>query len=150
MPALRARQMLSFPAGILLAMKKEEIERHLTQTKSMQILMGGGTACLLFMAITQLHIVKALPYLASNVLSLPTCLPMAIGIIAFGKNFNRIFENKALHIIGLMSYEIYLVHAFTLHIINGAGLNVIEFIILTSLCAFVLYIGTNKLRQCIK
>lgn len=42
MPALRARQMLSFPAGILLAMKKEEIERHLTQTKSMQILMGGG------------------------------------------------------------------------------------------------------------
>lgn len=150
MPALRARQMLSFPAGILLAMKKEEIERHLTQTKSMQILMGGGTACLLFMAITQLHIVKELPYLASNVLSLPTCLPMAIGIVAFGKNFNRIFENKALHIIGLMSYEVYLVHAFTLHIINGAGLNVIEFIILTGLCAFVLYIGTNKLRQCIK
>lgn len=104
------------------------------------------------MAITQLHIVKELPYLASNVLSLPTCLPMAIGIVAFGKNFNRIFENKALHIIGLMSYEVYLVHAFTLHlhITNGAGLNVIEFIILTGLCAFVLYIGNNKLRQCIK
>lgn len=102
------------------------------------------------MAITQLHIVKALPYLASNVLSLPTCLPMAIGIIAVGKNFDRFFENNALYIIGLMSYEVYLVHAFTLHIIKGAGLTVIAFIILTGLCAFALYVGTNKLRQCIK
>lgn len=102
------------------------------------------------MAITQLHIVKELPYLISNVLSLPTCLPMAIGIIVFGKNFNRVLENKALYIVGLMSYEVYLVHAFTLHIINGAGLTVIAFIILTWLCAFVLYMGTNKLRQCNK
>lgn len=41
MPFLRARQMLSFPAGVLLAVNKDKIERTLTKAKSILILMGG-------------------------------------------------------------------------------------------------------------
>ena len=41
MPFLRARQMLSFPAGILLAVNKDKIERTLTKTKNILILTGG-------------------------------------------------------------------------------------------------------------
>lgn len=41
MPFLRARQMLSFPCGVLLAMNKEKIEQALTKTKSVLILAGG-------------------------------------------------------------------------------------------------------------
>lgn len=66
MPFLRARQMLSFPAGVLLAVNKDQIERTLTKTKNILILTGGGTVCLLFMAITQLNAVKNLPYIVSN------------------------------------------------------------------------------------
>lgn len=40
MPALRARQMLSFPFGVLLGMKKEKIERILTAKKSSFVLVG--------------------------------------------------------------------------------------------------------------
>lgn len=41
MPFLRARQMLSFPVGILLAVNKDKIERTLTKTKNILILTGG-------------------------------------------------------------------------------------------------------------
>lgn len=44
MPFLRARQMMSFPCGILLAMHKKKIEAALTKTKSVLILTGGGYA----------------------------------------------------------------------------------------------------------
>ena len=73
MPFLRARQMLCFPCGVLLAMNKAKIEHMLTRTKSVLILMGGGTVCLLFMALTQLNMVKELPYLVSNAMALLTC-----------------------------------------------------------------------------
>ena len=42
MPFLRARQMLSFPAGVLLAVNKDKIEQTLTKTKNVLILTGGG------------------------------------------------------------------------------------------------------------
>ena len=41
MPFLRARQMLSFPAGVLLAVNKDKIGRTLTKTKNILILTGG-------------------------------------------------------------------------------------------------------------
>ena len=41
MPFLRARQMLSFPAGVFLALNKEKIEQTLTKTKNTLILTGG-------------------------------------------------------------------------------------------------------------
>ena len=40
---LRARQMLSFPAGVLLAVNKDKIERTLTKAKSILILTGGDS-----------------------------------------------------------------------------------------------------------
>lgn len=42
MPFLRARQMLSFPFGVLLGMNKDKIEQALTKSKSVLILSGGG------------------------------------------------------------------------------------------------------------
>lgn len=41
MPFLRARQMLSFPTGVWLAMNKNKIEQILTKTKNILILTGG-------------------------------------------------------------------------------------------------------------
>lgn len=42
MPFLRARQMLSFPVGVLLAVNKDKIECTLTKIKNILILTGGG------------------------------------------------------------------------------------------------------------
>lgn len=147
MPFLRARQMLSFPSGIFFAVNKERLEQTLTKTKNILILTGGGTVCLLFMAITQLNIVKNLPYLVSNTMSLLTCLPMAIGIMTFGKSFGRLFENKMLAATGRISYEIYLVHAFTLCMIKDSMGNVLSFLFVTFALAILIHRILRKKKE---
>lgn len=146
MPFLRARQMLSFPAGVLLAVNKDKIEQTLTKTKNILIL-GGGTMCLLFMAITQLNVVKSLPYIVSNAMALLTCLPIAIGIMAFGKSFGGLFENKMLATTGMISYEIYLVHAFTLGMIIPSVISVIAFVVVTVTLACIVYRIIEKVKN---
>lgn len=147
MPFLRARQMLSFPVRVLLAVNKDKIERTLTKTKNILILMGGGTVCLLFMAVTQLNVVKNLPYLVSNTMALLTCLPMTIGIMAFGKSFSRIFENELLAATGMISYEIYLVHTFTLGMIKPSIISVFIFAVVTYVLAYILHMGMRKVKN---
>lgn len=144
MSFLRARQTLSFPAGVLLAMNKDKIEQTLTKTKNILILTVGGTMCFLFMAITQLNVVKSLPYIVSNAMALLTCLPIAIGIMAFGKSFGGLFENKMLAMTGTISYEIYLVHAFTLAMIKQSIISVFIFAVVTYVLAYILHIGMRK------
>lgn len=103
--------------------------------------------CLLFMVITQLNAVKSLPYIVSNAMALLTCLPMAIGIIVFGKSFSGIFENKMLAMTGMISYEIYLVHAFTLGIIKQSMISVFIFVVVTYVLAYILHIGMRKVKN---
>ena len=84
--------------------------------------------CLLLMAVTQLNVVKNLPYLVSNAMALLTCFPIAIGIMVFGKLFGGLFENKMLAMTGMISYEIYLIHAFTLDFVQNNYISIFGFI----------------------
>lgn len=147
MPFLRARQMMSFPFGVVLALKKDEIERMLNRMRSTLILAGGGIACILFMAVTQLQAVKNMPYLISNTMAIMTCLPVAIGILVIGKSFSKLYENRALYIIGIISYEIYLVHAFTLNLIEMNMISILLFIVITYVLAYALHIGIRKVKK---
>ena len=121
MPFLRARQMLSFPVGVLLAANKNQIDRTLTKTKNILIV--------------------------SNVMALLTCLPMAIGIMVFGKSFSGLFENKMLATTGMISYEIYLVHAFTLGMIKPSVVSVIAFVVVTVTLAYATYFTIGKMKN---
>lgn len=103
--------------------------------------------CLLFMAITQLNVVKNLTYLVSNAMALLTCLPIAIGIMVFGKSFGGLFDNKMLTMTGMISYEIYLVHAFTLGIVKPSIISVFVFVVVTYIFAYILHIGIRKAKN---
>lgn len=98
------------------------------------------------MAITQLHIVKELPYLLSNTMAIFTCLPMAIGILAFGKAFSGFFENKMLLMVGTVSYEIYLVHAFTLNLVKPSIVAVLSFVVTTGILAYIAHFIIGKIK----
>lgn len=128
-------------------MNKDKLEQALNKIKGMLILMGGGTMCLLFMAVTQLDVIKNLSYLLSNAMALLTCLPMAIGIIVFGKSFHKIFENKMLDMIGAISYEIYLVHVFTLAIVKPSIIRIFIFVVITVTLAYATYFTMGKMKN---
>lgn len=99
------------------------------------------------MVITQLTIVKELPYAISNILALTTCLPMAVSILMFGKNFSYFFENRSLIAIGTISYEIYLVHAFTLNLIKSSIISICIFVGITYAIAYILHMGIRKVKN---
>ena len=103
--------------------------------------------CLFFMAVTQLPAVKELPYIISNAMALLTCFPMAIGILMLGKVFNVFYENRVLIAIGMISYEIYLVHAFTLSIVRSSLNSILFFIILTAILAYMTYFTMGKIKS---
>ena len=96
------------------------------------------------MAVTQLSAIKSLPYLISNTMAILTCFPMAIGIMIFGKYFCRFFENKMLTAIGTISYEIYLIHAFTLRMIRSSVTSILMFVVVTVALAYVTHFITGK------
>lgn len=99
------------------------------------------------MAITQFHIVKEMPYLISNALALLTCLPMAVGILVFGKSFSGLFENRMLKTIGSISYELYLVHAFTLNLIKPSIVAVGSFIAVTGILAYAANVTMGRIKN---
>ncbi len=111
MPFLRARQMLSFPLGVSIAKHRKRAEAFFAKPEISHISIVVG---ILFMAVTQLRAIKELPYLIQNMLSLCTVLPLAVALISITDRWRRLTDNSTLKALGLISYEVYLVHVFTL------------------------------------
>lgn len=129
MPFLRARQMLLFPFGVFVRKYREEIERVISGKKI--LLISGGITGIAFMGITQDGAIKAMPYIVSNLLSLLTCFPLAVVVIVAASWFTVLLRNRFLKWIGSISYEVYLVHAFTLRLIETNAISIIYFLIIT-------------------
>lgn len=72
---------------------------------------------------------------------------MKIETMVFGKSFRGIFENKMLAVTGMVSYEIYLVHAFTLGLIKPLIISVFIFAVVTYVFAYILHIGMRKVEN---
>lgn len=142
MPFLRARQMLCFPIGMGLA-RKENLE--LVNVRGKLIIVLGITG-IGFMALTQLECIKNLPYILSNCLSLFTVMPLAGLVICISKIWPLITQSKLSQLLGRYSFEIYLVHAFTLSIVSNDIISLIEFWMITLFCAMVLNKIISKLR----
>lgn len=150
-PFLQARQIFSFPLGMLIAQNKEVIKNKMTVKKgiwlaSLCIVMG-----VLFMGITQLNIVKQLPYIVSNMMSLFTCLSFAIAFLFIVARYKFIVENKFIYIIGLYSYELFLIQQKTIPILDDTVLSKIIFTVVTIggtilvyWCCALLFKGKNK------
>lgn len=99
------------------------------------------------MAVTQMNLVKEFPYIVSNILSIFTVMPLAVAVLAAGIVFPVLFGNMELRACGVISYEIYLVHAFTLEMIGESFVSVIAFMTVTLILAYALYVVTCRVRS---
>lgn len=97
--------------------------------------------------MTQLPQIKVLAYIVSNLLSLLTVLPLAVSFIAFSMVLWKQMNNRLFFIIGTMSYELYLVHAFTLGTIKNNWSSIILFIGITFVATLVVYNMNSKSFQ---
>lgn len=141
MPFLRARQMFSLSFGIMIAKNKNKMEGFIDSKITFALTnFGGGIVGLLFMAITQIPAVKSLPYILSNVMALFTVLPLAVAVICFVNAFKGLIDNRMLIGAGVISYEIYLIHAFTIGIIENNILSIGIFIVTTVGLACMMHI----------
>ncbi len=133
MPFLRARQMLSFPLGVSIARHRKQAETIFSKPR---VFLIGFFAGILFMAVTQLEAVKELPYLIQNLLSLFTVLPLAVALISLTNWWRMLADNNVLKALGLVSYEVYLVHIFTLGLLRG------------TLWSNIIFVGATLIGAC--
>ena len=101
------------------------------------------------MAVTQLGVIKATSFILQNVMALFTVLPLAILVIGLTKAISGLLRSRTLVWIGAISYEVYLVHAFTLEIIQGKLIksdlvSIVMFLIATGAGANILYLALKK------
>ena len=144
MPFLRARQMLCFPFGVSVARNREAFEKAVSKPVFFFL---GGFIGLLFMGVTQLPVVKELPYIFQNTLSLFTIFPLAIAALTITKRHLWLVNNWVFEKIGQVSFEIYLVHAFTMEILQESLPSFFAFLGLTTVGVGLLHMLIRKGNQ---
>ena len=144
MPFLKARQMICFPFGIAIAKNRDYFEKKLSHPA---VVLIGGFIGLLFMRITQLKVVKMAPFLIQNCLSLFTLFPLALAVLTVTNRRKWLLNNSVLKWTGEISFELYLVHMFTLQMLNNAPLSLFVFIAVTIAGAWLYHIILQKGRQ---
>lgn len=112
-PFLRARQMLSFPLGILISDNKEYGATFFEKKEYNKYFILLGVIGIIFLAITQTSYMKNSSYLLLNICSLFTILPLTIIILWLSERVKFLFNSKFLMYIGYISYELYLVQVFS-------------------------------------
>ncbi len=144
MPFLRARQMLCFPFGVSMAKEKEAFEKEASKQGPFFF---GSIIGLLFMGITQLQAVKEMPYIVQNLLSLFTVFPLAIAVLTVTKRHLWLVNNWVMNQIGLVSFEVYLVHAFTMENLQMSVSSFAAFLGVTTVGAWLLHMLIRKGNQ---
>lgn len=142
-PFLRARQMPSFILGVLMALKKEERKKVLKNNVAIvaNIIIG-----VVFLGVTNLPVIKAIPIVFSNFLSLFTTVPLALFVISLTAKLDSLFSNGSLLFIGSISYELFLVHNYSSILVTNRLGSLLVFTIITIVLAWAL----NKMYRNVK
>lgn len=142
--SLRAEQALSFLLGIIISEYKNKkfIERFLNWKIGIALIIFST----IMLALKQIDIIRALPQIIFNIIQLLIKLPAAIGICSCIIKILSKFNLRFLQLVGLISYELYLVHGNILTNVPVSLPGEIYFIIMT----FALSVGLYYVIKIIK
>ena len=107
-PEIRAEQAFSFFCGIMISEYKP---RRLLNLRNALIVTGFGV---IFLALKQLPAVRAFPAIPMNFIQLCIKLPIGIGIMMLVRLAFRHVNAKPLYAVGVISYELYIIHGYIL------------------------------------
>lgn len=143
-PFLRARQMGAFLSGVIIANYKVKSENYL---KTWSFVFVNTILGLGLMYLTNTNVVKSLPVIVSNTLSLGTTVPLAYAIISFSNIYKRMFQNWNLYFVGIISYELFLVHSYSLNLVNRQLFLVPVFVIIVLGLSWFVYMARKRLTN---
>ena len=140
----KAEQSLSFLLGILLSEKKEWREKFFKVQYGL-LFIAFGVACL---AIKQLPIIRAAPQIVMNLVQLGIKLPVGFGlvILCYAIIGRRKWIGTALGAVGIISYELYLIHGYVLAAVPASIVGVVMFAIVTAVLSILYYCILKRLR----
>ena len=118
---IRAEQSFAFMLGIFLSeMKDRKFIKKIINAKMMIICLCTGVIAL---AIKQLPIVRSAPQVIYNLVEMFIKIPCGFGVMQLAWNLSRKVNMKIFGWIGMISYELYLLHGYVLgHVeVNWTG-----------------------------
>lgn len=132
MPEIMAEQSLSFPMGMLYAMKKTELYKKNNFKRSVGLFIIG----VLFLAIKQIPKVRTAYEPIMKLIQLCIKLPLALFVIFVSFYILKKYCLDSLRIIGKYSFEIYLIHGYILLMLEQVIyvnnlIGILTFIVLT-------------------
>lgn len=114
---LAARQMLAFPIGVFIGMKKLRApEWSMKNIISLGLIVSSTTVYVLL----HMPYLDNLPILLYNLFALGTCTVCALGIIGLTYSL-KLLQNKGMVIIAGFSFEIYIVHGYFIDNLSNTG-----------------------------
>ena len=140
---IRAEQSFSFLLGILLSEKKEQHNKVFLIRNGVVLILFG--VC--FLALKQFPIVRSAHPLIMNMIQLFIKLPIGLGVLILIYFIGKYINISWLKWIGLISYELYLVHGYILENVRVTVLGAMEFIVGSVGISFVLWILLDKTKQ---
>ena len=141
---IKAEQSLSFLLGIILSERKEWQEK-LFNVRYGLLFTAFGVVCL---AIKQLPIVRSTPQIVMNFVQLGIKLPIGFGlmILCFVIVCRWKWIGTALGAVGIISYELYLIHGYVLAAVPASIVGVVMFVIVTAVLSILYYCILKRLR----
>lgn len=132
---LWAEQAFSFAVGLRIAYHKQYIKIDSYYIPGFLLVLG-----LVLLGFKQLSLIRDGNYILFNCIQLGIKLPIAYSLILYSYKFNNIIRKDAVSIIGNLSYYIYLIHGYTIEIINYVSYtNIILFISITIAISYIFY-----------
>ena len=143
---IKAEQSLSFWAGIMLSERKE-LQEKLFHVQSALAFLLFGIACL---ALKQVPDIRSAPQLAINAVQLGIKLPAGLGLMALCQVALRQkwlkFSAVILSAVGIISYELYLMHGYVLLAVPKRPAGVVVFVTMTSVLSLAFWWVMRQLR----
>lgn len=140
---IRAEQSFSFLSGILLSEKKEKQNKVFLIRNGVMLILFG--VC--FLALKQFPIIRSAHPLIMNMIQLFIKLPIGMGVLILAYFIGKCINISWLKWIGLISYELYLVHGYILENVQVTILGAMEFIVGSVGISFVLWVLLDKTKQ---
>lgn len=143
---LRAEQAFSFYFGVLLADEtgNKSLTSWLVSKKGIAISIVIGIG---FLALKQLDAVRMLPELLYHIIQMMIKCPLAIGTLGIIYHIGKRINLGFIELIGIISYEIFLVHGYILEQLNISVVDEIIFICLTAVMSVILWIINSNGRK---